>query len=133
MKHLIKFAENVENRWIYRFASHPRFSYWAFDMIVRKRSLQQTGIFLKQNSGEAHLSIQELHEMAASDNSATFMSKVSRYVANIAGTNAYWHRVKEDLKAIVTNVGTPTFFLPFPLLICTGLNCMLFLKIMIVY
>ena len=67
-------------------------------MILRKRSLQQTGIFLKQNPGEAHLSIQELHEMAASDNSATFMSKVSRYVANIAGTHAYWHRVKEDLK-----------------------------------
>ena len=48
--------------------------------------------------------------MAASNNSAAFMSKISRYVANIAGTNAYWHKVKEDLKAIVTNVGTPTFF-----------------------
>ena len=74
VKHLIKFAENVDNRCIYRFASHPRFSCWAFNMILRKRSLQQTGIFLKQNLGEAHLSIQELHEMAASNNSATFMS-----------------------------------------------------------
>ena len=54
-----------------------------------------------------------LREMAISNNSNTFMSKVSRYVANIAGTNAYWHKVKEDLKAIVTNVGTPTFFFTF--------------------
>ena len=113
MKHLTKFAENVDSKWIYRFASHPRFSYWAFNMILRKRALQQTGIFLKQNPGEAHLSIQELHEMAASDNSTAFMSKVLRYVANIAGTNAHWHRVKEDLKAIITNVGTPTFFFTF--------------------
>ena len=82
-------------------------------MILRKRALQQTRIFLKQNPGEAHLSIQELHEMASSDNSTAFMSKVLRYVANIAGTNPYWHRVKEDVKAIVTNVGTPTFFFIF--------------------
>jgi hypothetical protein len=72
-------------------------------MIQRMRTLQQTGIFLKENPGKAHLTIDELHEMAASDNSAAFISKVSRYVANIAGSNAYWHRVKEDLKAIITS------------------------------
>ena len=76
VKHLITFAENVDSKWIYCFTSHPRFSYWAFNMILRKRALQQTGIFLKQNPGEAHLSIQELHEMAASDNSTAFMSNV---------------------------------------------------------
>ena len=40
------------------------------------------------------------------------MLKVSRYVANISGTNVYWHKVK-DLKAIVTTVGTPTIFFTF--------------------
>ena len=59
------------------------------------------------------LTIDELHEMAASNNSAAFLAKVSRYVANIPGTNASWHKVKEDLEAIVTNVGTPTFFFTF--------------------
>ena len=113
IKHLLKFAENIDGKWIYRFASHPRFSYCALNMIQRMRTLQQTGIFLKQNPGEAHLIIDELHEMAVSNNSTAFMSKVSRYVANISGTNAYWHRVKEDLKAIITNVGTPTFFFTF--------------------
>ena len=113
IKHLIKFAEKTDLKWVYRFASHPRFSYWAFNMIQRMRTLQQTGIFLKQNPGEAHLTIDELREMAASNNSAAFLAKVSRYVANIPGTNAYWHKVKEDLKAIVTNVGTPTFFFTF--------------------
>ena len=75
IKHLIMFAEKINGKWIYRFASHPRFSYWAFNMVLRKRTLQQSGIFLKQNSGEAHLTIEELREMAASNNSAEFMSK----------------------------------------------------------
>ena len=54
IKHLLKYAEWRDSRWIYRFASHPRFAYWAFNMIERKRILQQTRIFLKQNPGEAH-------------------------------------------------------------------------------
>ena len=35
VRHLIKFAEKVDAKWAYRFASHPRFSYWAFNMIQR--------------------------------------------------------------------------------------------------
>ena len=104
IKHLLKFAEIIDGKWVYRFANHPRFSYWAFNMIQRKRILQQSGIFLKQNPGESHLTIDELREMAASNNTNVFMSKVSRYVGNIAGTNAYWNKVREELKAIITNV-----------------------------
>ena len=113
IKHLLKFAEIIDGKWVYRFASHPRFSYWAFNMIQRKRILQQSGIFLKQNPGEAHLTIDELREMAASNTANVFMSKVSRYVGNIAGTNAYWNRVREELKAIITSVGAPTVFFTF--------------------
>ena len=29
------------------------------------------------------------------------------------GTNAYWHKVKDDLKAIIMQVGPPTFFFTF--------------------
>ncbi|CAB4014021.1 Hypothetical predicted protein [Paramuricea clavata] len=38
----------------------------------------------KWNPGEAHLTIDELREMAASNNTNVFMSKVSRYVGNIS-------------------------------------------------
>ncbi|CAH3173109.1 unnamed protein product, partial [Porites lobata] len=54
VKHLLKFGENKNDKWVYRFATHPRFGYWALNMIQRKRILQQTGMFLKQNPGEAH-------------------------------------------------------------------------------
>ena len=68
VKHLLRFGENIDGKWLYRFASHPRFAYWALNMIQRKCILQQTGIFLKQNPGEAHLTVEELQQMAADNN-----------------------------------------------------------------
>ena len=113
IKHLIKFAEQKNNGWMYRFANHPRFSYWALNMIHRKQILQQTGIFLKQNPGENHLSMEELREMVTNNEGNLVMTKLSRYICNITGSDAYWHKAKEDLKAIIQHVGPPTFFFTF--------------------
>ena len=99
VKHLLRFGENIDGKWLYRFASHPRFANWALNMIQRKRILQQTGIFLKQNPGEAHLTVEELKQMAADNDTNVFVSKLSRYLSNITGSNAYWHKAKEDFKS----------------------------------
>ena len=45
VKHLIKFAQNLNGKWKYRFAGHPRFSYCAFKIILRKKTLEQSGLF----------------------------------------------------------------------------------------
>ena len=55
IQHLLKFAECISDKFDFRFTSHPRFSYWALNLIQRKRTLQQSSVFLKQNPGEAHL------------------------------------------------------------------------------
>lgn len=113
IKHLTKFAEKKDNKWIYRFANHPRFSYWALNMIQRKQILQQTGIFLKQNPGEQHLTLEEIREMVDNNNANLLMTKLSRYITNISGPDAYWYKAKEDLKAIIQHAGPPTFFFTF--------------------
>ena len=41
------------------------------------------------------------------------MSKLSRCVANVTGSPAYWFKVKEDLKAIIVAKGAPTIFFTF--------------------
>ena len=110
IKHLIKIGNKTDNGWSYPFANHPRFSYWALNMIQRQRTLQQGAIFLKQNPGEAHLTADELRQLINDNNYSSLVSKISRYVANVSGTNSYWHRVKEDLKAIIHHEGPPTFF-----------------------
>ena len=113
VQHLIKFAEYNNDRWVYRFATHPRFSYWAFNMIQRRRTSQQSSIFLKQNPGESHLTIDELRDMAYNNSSSAFMSKLSRYLANITGSSAYWYKIREDLKSIIAYKEAPTIFFTF--------------------
>ena len=81
-------------------------------MIQRKRTLQQSTIFVKQNRSEAHLTIEDLRNMTM-NNSSSFMSELSRYVANITGSNAYWYRIREDLKAIIACKEAPTIFFTF--------------------
>ena len=120
VKHLIKLGSKVNDKWTFPLASHPRFGYWALSMVQRKRMLQQASVFIKQNPGEAHLTSEELRELVETNNGSALLSKVFRYAANITGTPSYWHKVRSDLKAIITQVGPPTFFLHFLLQICTG-------------
>ena len=82
-------------------------------MIEKKRILQQTGIFLKQNTGEAHLTTEELQQMVTDNSSYVFLSMISRYLANLTGSNANWFKAREDLKVIVHRIGPPTFFFIF--------------------
>ena len=110
LKHLIKFAEHKDGQWVYRFASHPRFAYWAYNILYRKRILGQSNFFLKQNPSEANLSIEDLKQMILSNTYESLISKLMHYAKNISGTNAYWNRAKDDLKAILTQVGAPTIF-----------------------
>ena len=105
--------EKIGTQWVYRFATHPRFAYWAFNMTQRKHIPQHTGIFLKQNPGEAHPTTEEIKQMASTNNIGTFTSEVSRYLGNISGSDAYWPKAKKDLKAVISHDGLPTFFLTF--------------------
>ena len=110
IKHLIKFSEYINGEWRYRFASHPRFAYWAFNMIQRHRLLSQGSIFLKQNPGDARLTIEQLRQMLQSNTYTILMSKLMHYAKNVSGSNSYWHKAKEDLRATIAQVGPPTIF-----------------------
>ena len=79
IKHLIRFAEHVNGKWVYRFASHPRFAYWAYNILYRRRILGQGNFFIKQNPGEANLTIGELRAMLTSHEYPKIMSKLIHY------------------------------------------------------
>ena len=110
IKHLIRFAEHVNGKWVYRFASHPRFAYWAYNILYRRRILGQGNISIKQNPGEANLTIDELRAMLTSNEYPKIMSKLMHYAKNVTDTNAYWNQVKQELKTTITQVGSPTIF-----------------------
>ena len=110
IKHLIRFAEHVNGKWVYKFASHPRFAYWAYNILYRRRILGQGNFFIKQNPGEANLTTDELRAMLTSNEYPKIMSKLMHYAKNVTGTNAYWNQVKQELKTTITQVGPPTIF-----------------------
>ena len=110
LKHLVKFGEFKNGTWVYRFASHPRFGYWAYNMLQRKRLLLLGNFYIKQNYGESLPSIDELREMLHTNNYSSLMKKIQYYAKNISGSNSYWYQVKEQLKATLQQFGTPTIF-----------------------
>ena len=110
LKHLIRFGERINGKWVFRFASHPRFAYWAYNILYRKRILSEGNFFVKQNPGEANLTTSDLQELWHSNTYSSLMGNLIHYAKNITGTNAYWARIKEDLKTTIKQVGAPTIF-----------------------
>ena len=110
LKHLLKFAEFIDGKWTYRFASHPRFAYWAYNMLYRWCLLGQSNIFIKQNPGDAALTTEQLTSMLLNNDHHYIMSKLFSYAKKVSGTNAYWNNKKQHLQAIIEQKGPPTIF-----------------------
>ena len=106
-KHLIKFAERLANgKYRWRFASHPRFPYWALDMKQRHQLLSQANIYLRQHPADANMTMEELRNMVNSMSSKQMVNRLQRYVSKVQGTNQYWYqRLQELLTLIEKNVG----------------------------
>ena len=56
------------------------------------------------------MSVQELKEMLHSKSYSGVMSKLMHYAKNVTGSDAYWHKAKDGLKAIISQVAPPTVF-----------------------
>ena len=48
--------------------------------------------------------------MLCSNSYSVVMSKLMHYAKNVTGSDAYWHKTKDDLKATISQVGPPTIF-----------------------
>ncbi len=111
-KHLIKYGECSTNdttiQW--RFASHPRFPYWALDMKQRHQLLSQAKVYLHQHPADANLTIEALRDMVGTLNAQQLMNRLQRYAAKIQGSNQYWYQRYQELRALLEQKGSPTFF-----------------------
>ena len=110
IKHLIKFGEKIDGKWVCMIASYTSFAFWAYNIIYWRFVLGQGNYYLKQNPGDANLTLNELRSMVRTDNYFTVMRKLLPYTKNIAGINAYWKDVKGKLKATINQVGAQIIF-----------------------
>ena len=126
-KHLLKYGdENSAGEQQWRFALHPRFPYWALNMKQRHQVLSQAKIYLRQNPGNVHISLEELKEMVGNLRGEQLKKRIQRYTAKILRSSQYWFQRYLELSALLEQVGTPTFFGRSAQQIYTGLTFTLY-------
>ena len=67
-KHLIKIGEKSDVKWVYRFASHPRFAFWAYSILYRRHLLGQANYYFEGNPGFSNLTLNQLQSMVRTGN-----------------------------------------------------------------
>ena len=109
-KHLERYADVVEGAFHWRFASHPRFPYWALNMKQRHQLISQASVYLHQNQTDANLSIDNLRDMVGRLSAEHLMHRLQRYAAKIHGSHPYWFQRYTELRSLIEQKGPPTFF-----------------------
>lgn len=110
-RHLLRYCEEVDGKLEFRFAQHPRFVLWVYNIHYRHRTLSQGDIYLQQNPEDANLTIEEIQQLLqTNDSDNSVLKRIRHYMANIPGSPSYWHNVSCDLKAIIDSKGPPTVF-----------------------
>jgi len=102
--------KKIDGKWVYLFASHPRFAYWAYNILYQRRILGQGNFFLRENPSKVNLTLSDLKEMLHNQSYDSLMSKLLHYAKNVSGCNAYWNHAKDDLKSIILQIGALTVF-----------------------
>jgi hypothetical protein len=109
IRHLMLYGRLVS-----RFAEHPRFVLWCYNIFVRHRMLSQGDIYTQQCPGDANMSVEQIRElMEGPDRANRVLKNMRRYMANIPGTPSYWYNVSEQVKATIESKGPPHAFFTF--------------------
>ena len=99
-KHLLMYRDG-------RFARHPRFRYFALNTEMRHRALGAGQIYVKQNTTDAQLTVQELRDMVSVGWEA-FSRRVLHYATSLRGTRSYWFKQRSRLISMIDTLGLPT-------------------------
>lgn len=100
-KHLIRYAEKRGGTMYWRFASHPRFPYWALDMKQRHQLITQSSVYLHQHPADAQLTIDDLRDMVGRLSAEQLMHRLQRYAAKVQGSSQYWYQRYQELRALI--------------------------------
>jgi hypothetical protein len=111
-KHLLNYAiyDETEGRFVYPFASHPRWLKWAQNTCERHRLNGQKDVYLSKNPEDANLSEAELRRILESVGAElnSMLGRMQAYNGNINGSNAYFFGHKGNLEALMEQEGMST-------------------------
>ena len=97
-----------------RFAQHQYFKFIVHNIIMRKRTLEQSSFIVKQQLGENPLTLEEIKEKIQHGD-MSIGQKILYFGAFLRGTSQYWAQRKKELRsllqfAINEGNGLPSFF-----------------------
>ncbi len=79
----------------------------------RHRGLDQTRVYLKQNPGDANLTIRELKQSIQNGTGNEILHRMTAYSANITGSDPYWYKRRCELQATFEQKKPATVFFTF--------------------
>jgi ATP-dependent DNA helicase PIF1 len=103
VKHLMHYRDS-------RFATHPRFRFFALNMIFRHRAMQQGKFLFMCSAGNRNMTVGQLKDALKTDNGPQLAMKIARCVKSVRGTRPYWFMQGAKLTDMITQIGTPTLF-----------------------
>ena len=76
---------------------------------MRHRALGAGQIYVKQNTTDAQLTVQELRDMVSIGGEA-FSRRVLHYTTSLRGTHSFWFKQRSRLISMIDTLGLPTVF-----------------------
>jgi hypothetical protein len=103
VKHLMRYCDS-------RFATHPRFRFFALNLIFRHRSMQRGKYLFSRNISHHNMTIGQLKHALSQQNGPRLASDIVRCLKTVKATRPYWNMEGGKLRDMIAQIGTPTFF-----------------------
>jgi ATP-dependent DNA helicase PIF1 len=102
-KHLIRYRDS-------RFATHPRFRFFALNLIFRHRAMSRGKFLFSRQVGGRNMTVAQLRQSLTGVNGDALAERIIRCVKTVRGTRPYWALEGAKLRDMLDQIGTPTFF-----------------------
>ena len=79
-------------------------------MKQRHQLITQSSVYLHHHPANAHLTIDDLRDMVGHLRAEQLMQRLQRYAAKVQGSSQYWYQRHQELRALLEQKGSPTFF-----------------------
>ena len=102
--HLMRYHDN-------RFAQHPRFRYFLYNLIMRHRSQSTASVFVKKSiEDNLPATAADLRQHLLDLQHSALPDQIMRFGSSLRGTQSYWNKCRGELGDMITQLGTPTLF-----------------------
>ena len=114
-KHLLKYYIEIDGEGMYIFAAHNTWKHWAQNTAERNRLNGQRRVYLKKNPGDENLTEAQLEQLMneGGPEMQKMFGRMHTYIANIPGSNSYFHKKRRELNALLAQEGMCTFWFTF--------------------